>query len=142
MPGKYVNGKEKSVHATGSEKPLKVFLPDELEVKYTVEKLSTSGLPATWSDPQDGNTEYEIKWVNNFNLKVNAGYTPDETTSVDYEIQFDKPSLGKNKNQRMFLYANGQVIPVNKGDFQEFESGTKVAGRLRMADPAAGWGGS
>ena len=128
MKGKFVEGDQLPVTASGAEKALDLILPSTLSSKYDVEKLSTSGL-----DPlHDG---YQITWVNNFKLNLKPGKTK-KNTKVYYEIQFEKPDV---TNLHLFIYDGSAISMLASSDWATTTDG-KVALRLKGDDPAVGWG--
>lgn len=142
MNGRFVSGEASSVRAEAAEKVLSVILPPGLYGKYTIEKASTKGIPASWTDPADPSRVYQIKWVNNFNLKAKPGAKINPDAPMEYEIQFDKPDLGPVNYTRLFYYVDGTIMPFDSKDYEEIEKGSKIAARLRIGDPGIGWGGT
>lgn len=134
MRGKFIEGDLKSVPAQANEKALDVILPSVLATKYDLEKLDTSGLPATYGS-------YQITWVNNFKLKLKTGKSNKNPTKIDYEVQFEKPDLGSLSDQRLFIHDGSSVIMPDSADWSDLGTG-KVAARLKGEDPAMGWGGN
>jgi hypothetical protein len=132
MRGKFIEGDEFQVPASGNEKTLKVLLPTALSSKYDLEKLSLSGLDTSYEG-------YTITWVNNFRLKLKPGKTK-KNTKVDFEVQFEKPDLGELPNQRLFIYDGKSISMPDPADYADLGDG-KIAARLRGDDPAMGWGG-
>jgi len=141
MNGRFVNGEAASVRAEAAEKVLSVILPPGLSNKYSVEKHPTSGLATTWTDPNYPNKVYKIKWVNNFNLKPKQGAKINPNAPMEYEIQFEKPDLGKVTDTRLFYHDGNEIRPFDSSDYAEIADG-KIAARLRIGDPGIGWGGS
>jgi hypothetical protein len=140
MNGRFVNGDKSSVPANALEKVLDVVLPPSLSGKYSVEKGSTHEHPTTWTDPENPNRVYEIKWVNNFKLKQKPGAKIKPNAPMEYEIQFEKPDLGNVTYTKLFYYLNNKIQPFEGSDYDEIVGG-KIAARLRIDDPGIGWGG-
>jgi len=141
MNGRFVKGDASTVRAEAAEKALDVILPPGLSNKYSVEKASTGGILTSWADPAFPYRVYRISWVNNFNLKPRPGVKIDPNASMEYEIQFEKPDLGLVTYTKLFCFVGGSIQPFDASDYEELADG-KIAARLRINDPAIGWGGS
>lgn len=129
----------KLVNVETDEKVLDIFLPISLFNKYVIRKLSTKYLPATWTDPINGDI-YSIIWVNAFSIQPLNGSEIDPGNLVEYEVQFDKPNLGNRTDIRAFYYANKDVNPFDDWDSADLGNG-RWAVRLRIPDPGVGLGG-
>jgi hypothetical protein len=141
MNGRFVKGDVFAIRAEAAEKALDIILPASLSNKYSAEKAPTGGIPTSWADPAYPNRVYQIRWVNNFNLKPRPGVKIDPNVSMEYEIQFEKPDLGPVTYTKLFYFLGGTIQPFDASDYEELADG-KIAAKLRISDPPIGWGGT
>ncbi len=113
------------------EKPLKIKLKGPKGKYDAMKKDIPADAPATWIDPDDGQTK-TITWFNNFGLKL-KGHDNFEEDVDEYDIELDKADVKTGSD--LVYYSKGEVIKFRN---VKRNGAGKLTVSLNLGDPSIG----